>query len=357
MSVILTSDDGLPIDTLPHMADGVLTPTWYVVVVNPTTGDADLATLAQVQALFPVPVILPLPAPPTFANFTDTPAGGSVQLVPATGVPLADYRYKVGADGPYQRVPLDGLITVGDIAGSVYAYSIATTERQASLPGQSTAFTASVVNTSLPVPVAAPTFANFTDTPTGGTVQLMPAPLGAVEGATVALSHYVYKLGASGTPAAVPLDGIIDVGDFGGQVFAYSLAFALNGVNYSQSPTAASATFTSSHALPAPVIPGPSYHGVTATRTPTAAEVMALRADNWERAPRSLAFAANGTFPAFAEPQSFGPRPVILDKNGFNITGDVVRSAVSYPVGNVYVDYFLYVHQNPQYDNAFVESL
>jgi hypothetical protein len=158
---------------------------------------------------------LPKPAPPTFTNFQDTQTGGSVVLVPATGVPLSDYFYRVTPTGNYQAVPPDGLITVDNIAGAVYAYSKATAARQQSELGVSNAFTVYTAPATGTTTPAAPTFKNFDDT--ANTVQLVPAT-------GVPMADNQYKLGSTGTYSQAPADGIITVpASFSGQVFAYSV--------------------------------------------------------------------------------------------------------------------------------------
>lgn len=68
-------------------------------------------------------------AAPTYYGFNDTVGGGSVGVVLASGIPLALYRYQLPGSTTEYTLPSDsnggGLITVGDIAGSVTVYSIA----------------------------------------------------------------------------------------------------------------------------------------------------------------------------------------------------------------------------------------
>jgi hypothetical protein len=69
------------------------------------------------------------PRAPRLYNQVDDAAGGTIQLEPVDNVPMADYRYKVGNDGTYVQVPADGIISVGNVAGVVYAYSVASGNR------------------------------------------------------------------------------------------------------------------------------------------------------------------------------------------------------------------------------------
>ncbi len=90
---------------------------------------------------FFVGLVLLTPPAPTFTHFVDDAAGGSVQLVPAPGVPMADYRYQVGPDGVEVAVPLNGVIAVGNVAGNVYAFSVASGNRARSAAASSGLFT------------------------------------------------------------------------------------------------------------------------------------------------------------------------------------------------------------------------
>lgn len=184
------------------------------------------------------------PAKPTFSNFQDTQAGGSVLLVPATGLSPGDYYYRITSTGNYQLAPPDGLITVGNITGEVYAYSAAVSgTRQQSDVAVSGTFTAY----SAPTPGATtpdkPTFTNFDDA--ANLVQLVPT-------AGVPMSAYQVRIGTAGAYAMAPADGVISVpASFAGQVFAYSVADTGRNVSL----TAASPSFTAAVVLAVPGAP------------------------------------------------------------------------------------------------------
>lgn len=79
------------------------------------------------------------PDAPTFTSFND--ATNEVTLVPADGVPLADYRYTISTSAVILNAPVDGIINVGNINGVVTAWSIAVAGRDESDHEQSPAFT------------------------------------------------------------------------------------------------------------------------------------------------------------------------------------------------------------------------
>lgn len=196
---------------------------------------------------------LPKPAPNTFADFQDTQAGGSVRLVPASGFVAADYKYAIGAGGPYQQVPIDGIITVGNITAAVYAYLPGTSARQQSDTAVSGTFTAYNPGSAGNVTPDKPTFSNFNDA--ANTVVLVPAT-------GVPMSDYRYLIGGGGAEMVAPANGIINVGNVTAQVFAYSVAVA----GRNQSLTAASQQFTATVTLTKPSVPT----NVAATVTPSA---------------------------------------------------------------------------------------
>jgi hypothetical protein len=216
---------------------------------------------------------IPTPKAPTFADFQDTRAGGSVRLVPATGLTFEDYLYKVGSNSDYGPAPLDGIITVGDVTAAVYAYSKRTATRNQSQAGISNTFTAYVNPTQGTTTPAAPTFANFQDTKAGGSVTLIPAT-------GVPITDYLWKIGANGTYATPPADGILNVGNVDGQVFAYSIASG----SRNQSLTGASQMFTSYSEAPTNTTPAaPTFAnfqdtqaGGTVTIVPDSGVSMAL---------------------------------------------------------------------------------
>jgi hypothetical protein len=93
------------------------------------------------------------PAAPTFTGFTDTQAGGTVTLVPAPGIPLADYRVSLPGSTTFAAIT-DPAITVGNVSGTVRAYSVAATGRNQSQVATSPAFTAYTVPNNAPVVTA-----------------------------------------------------------------------------------------------------------------------------------------------------------------------------------------------------------
>lgn len=110
-------------------------------------------------------------------------------------------------------------------------------------------------------------------------------------------------------------------------------------------------------ATPPPVVStSPTYHGPVDNATPVAAEVQAQTPDQWKFAPREVVFSCNGTYPMFAEPASYPVRSIILDKNGFNVTTDLVRTTQLLSIGGSSVSYTVYTHANPQYDANFILS-
>lgn len=201
---------------------------------------------------------LPKPAKNAFSNFQDTQAGGSVLLVPATGLSPSDYNYRITATGNYQQAPPDGLISVGNVTGEVYAYAVATANRQQSdvaVSGTFTAYAAPTPGTTTP---AAPTFTNFNDA--DNLVQLVPTT-------GVPMSAYQVRVGTAGAYSTAPADGIISVpATFAGQVFAYSVA----DTGRNPSLTAASPSFT------APVVQVPTPAAPTFTNFDDAANSVQL---------------------------------------------------------------------------------
>lgn len=165
------------------------------------------------------------PAAPTFTAFDDT--ANTVTLVPASGVPMGDYRWYITAEGASQAVavPSNGVISFGDLEGSVTAYSIASGTRNQSPNAVSQPFTTG--DNSTP---AAPTFTGFDDT--ADTVTLVP-----VSG--IPMADYRYRV--TGDPAVytVPANGLISVGDISGHVYAWSIAAG----SRNQSPEGASDRF------------------------------------------------------------------------------------------------------------------
>jgi hypothetical protein len=102
----------------------------------------------------------------------------------------------------------------------------------------------------------------------------------------------------------------------------------------------------------------PSYYGAVATPTPSTVNLQNLGKNIWAPAGRRLTFNCAGTYPCFVEPQDYGIRGLIKDKNGFPITGDVLRSAVTMPLLNGdTVACWQYIHRNPQTDANFIFEL
>lgn len=79
------------------------------------------------------------PAAPSFTAFNDT--ANTVTLVPVAGIPMADYRYTMPGSATAYTAPDDGVISVGNVAGSVTAYSVAADGRNPSPTGTSQSFT------------------------------------------------------------------------------------------------------------------------------------------------------------------------------------------------------------------------
>lgn len=103
-------------------------------------GATGLSAVAFVLASA-APVQNVTPEPPAFASFQDTQAGGQVTLVPASGIALSDYRVALPGSSVFNAVTSE-IITVGNVAGSVRAYSVAATGRNQSPTASSAAFTA-----------------------------------------------------------------------------------------------------------------------------------------------------------------------------------------------------------------------
>ena len=170
-------------------------------------------TLSQATALF-VPAQQTVAAP-TFTNFVDDAAGGSVQLVVTTGVPLSDYRYQVGASGPPLSVPPSGIIAVGNVAGIVYAYSVATASRAQSPTAATAAFTASLavptVNFVAPlnnttVPANTSILLRATASDVSGITQVVFANNGTLIGTTSTLASGAYQV-----PYTTPASGTMSL--------------------------------------------------------------------------------------------------------------------------------------------------
>ncbi|GAB2528300.1 hypothetical protein [Rufibacter soli] len=86
------------------------------------------------------------PAAPAFTAFDDT--ANTVTLVPASGVPMTDYRWYITAEGASQAqaVPANGVILVGNIEGNITAYSVASGTRNQSPNAVSGGFTTTTEN-------------------------------------------------------------------------------------------------------------------------------------------------------------------------------------------------------------------
>lgn len=81
------------------------------------------------------------PAAPTFSGFDDTQEGGTVTLVLSPGIPLSEHRVSLPGSTAF-TAPASTTITVPNAAGTVRAYTIATSSRNQSPTGTSQAFTA-----------------------------------------------------------------------------------------------------------------------------------------------------------------------------------------------------------------------
>lgn len=81
------------------------------------------------------------PPAPTFADVVDDAAGGSLRLVVANGIPMSDYRYFITDTGTPAAVPSTGIISVGNVASRVFAYSVASGTRNQSPTAASPFFT------------------------------------------------------------------------------------------------------------------------------------------------------------------------------------------------------------------------
>ena len=81
------------------------------------------------------------PQAPSFADFVDDAAGGSLRLVVEPGIPMSDYRYFITDTGTPTVAPSTGIISVGNVAGRVFAYSVASGSRNQSPTAASQYFT------------------------------------------------------------------------------------------------------------------------------------------------------------------------------------------------------------------------
>lgn len=208
------------------------------------------------------------PNKPTFSNFNDT--ANTVILVPASGVPMADYRYFVGSSTVEMVVPSTGLINVGNVAGAVYAYSVAATGRNQSLTAASEAFTATVTATLPGAPViGASTAGNATVHVTWG------AP--ASNGGAAITAYEVYLANSStllGTTAGNELF-YDDAAAVNGTPRSYQV-LAVNSVGRGDK-SAASDPVTPT--APAPVTYNTALHGPSETETATGIGLAASEGD------------------------------------------------------------------------------
>ena len=124
-----------------------------------------LLPIIQTVATGVTPSAVPRPAPPTFGAIDDT--ANTVTLIPATGVPLALYRYRLPGALTEYALPTSGIIPVGNLAGKVVAYSVYGNGFGGSEPGSSTAFTVAstgpafaVISFNAPSISENPTYAN-----------------------------------------------------------------------------------------------------------------------------------------------------------------------------------------------------
>lgn len=170
------------------------------------------------------PVQNTTPAAPTFSGFSDTQEGGTVTLVPASGIPLADYRVSLPGSTSFATVS-DPAISVGNVAGTVRAYSVAATGRNQSPTGTSQAFTAYT-------PPVTPTF-NTTYNPGEN---ISTATYNGAPG-TQLLLNLPLSSNPDPNPATMTVyapDGTTQVGnlDFSGFDTGVQFGFVLNGTTY-----------------------------------------------------------------------------------------------------------------------------
>lgn len=359
------------------------------------TATGNIRATASSFALLAAPVSVAPPGP-TFTNYQDTVAGGSVQLVPFAGIPFTDHQYKIGDAGVYAQLPADGLITVGNVVAQVFAYSIETATRPRSSTSASVAFTAATVSAPPVVSFLTPGYGSSVQV---GTVLLLRAsavspvgiaqveffangaslglgtlnadayflPYTVVSGSTLNFSVTATTLGAAKSSAstfvfitAVPASTVY-TGTYTTTAADYTTACG-TGTGLAVTRTANSATSQDaanaaarSAAIAAIVcqaapVATTYYSGPSTSNAPSPAMVQGLTASTGGPGPRTLSFNCTNTFPTYAEVASNGNRPVILDKNGFDVTGDIIKVAM---VLNG-LAYNTYTHANPQFDAAFI---
>lgn len=108
------------------------------VATNAKGGTTTASTFAYITQALPA-----TPAP-VFINFVDDNAGGTVQVdTPPTGRTYADGRYQLGPEGIVTQLPANGVIIAGNLAGSVYAFFVATATAAQSPTSASKVFTSS----------------------------------------------------------------------------------------------------------------------------------------------------------------------------------------------------------------------
>ncbi|GAC1589666.1 MAG: hypothetical protein NVS3B25_07430 [Hymenobacter sp.] len=315
-----------------------------------------LAALSPNQTLSVVPVAADVP--PTVSLTVNSPAN------PTQGTTVSLAATAADADGTITKVEFySGPTLIGTVTATPYTLNYVLPSpasyyfsAKATDNSGSSAQTAAVYLFAPYTPPAAtvpgaPT--NATATPGNNLVTVGATPP-TVNGGAAITGYTIYRNGSTvalATNVALPF---ADATALNGTAYTYTVA-AVNSVGTS-ALSAATASVTPAPAATA-TIAGPSYHGPVTSTTPTPAAVQALTAEQWAVAARSFPANCNGTYPAFAEPQSYGIRSIIQDKNGFNITPDVTRSSITLTVNAAPLNYWLYVHNNPQYDAAFVFSL
>lgn len=233
----------------------------------------------------------------------------------------------------------------------VYVFSAkATDNRAASATTPAISYTAQNAPVVVPPPTLAGAPTAVYGTAGSDSITVYATPPASTGGAAIT-GYAVYRNGsvtALATNVALPY---LDATALNPTAYTYTVA-AINSVGTGPQSTASVAVTPN----PATVV-APSYHGNSQSPSPSPATVQAMVSEQWAFAPRTISYSANGTFPTFAEPASYGIRNIIFDKNPLDITGDISRTTQLYSINGLAVSYNVYTHFNPQYDAAFIISL
>ena len=297
-----------------------------------------------IAALAPTNVAAALVAP---SAFTPSYSIGVSWLAPAANGSLPISGYYIYRDGGPVPIGSSALLNFTDSyvrASEVHSYAVAAFTGPGVLIGA-----ISIATPNLTVPAAAALTA-----PGAPTVGAVPSAttIGVYLTASTntggsAVNYYdIYRNNTK--VGTTPSTYYSDATAVAGVPYAYT-AIAFNSVG--PSPISAPSSTVSLTAVVVPIgVTSTAYVGAAPNNTPLAADVLLLAPKQFAAGTQTLSFNCSGTYPCFAEVASNGGHSAILDKNGFNVTGDIIKSSM---VINA-VSYNVYTHTNPQYDAAFI---